>query len=125
MAQNKYSFNGYTPSRQPSAVEFSFATTSTADSGRNQFGVMNNVPMFTAESYKITFDKLYSSDVSSILRNIIGLSFISFHYFSPYYGAWRTDRFYIANTNGNIVSVKEGKEGEKGVSFQLTGINPL
>lgn len=125
MAQEKYTFAGWTPPRQPSSVDFSLAVTSTEDSGNTQDGVMRNKVMFTKEAYKITFDKLYSADVAQILQKIVGKSSISFHYFSPYYGQWRTDKFYVANINGSIVSIKEGREGEKGLSFQITGINPL
>lgn len=125
MAQQRYRFNGYEPIRQPTSVEFSYAVTSTADSGNNQYGVMKNVVMFTKEAYKITFERLKSDEVSEIMQRVLGRGSIEFYYYSPHYGRWRTDQFYVANLNGQIATVKEGKEGSKSLSFQITGINPI
>ena len=126
MAQDKYSFDGYTPTRQPSTVQSMWATTSTSDSGRNQFGYMTNKPLFSNEAFKVSFEEnLYEPDMSHILQAITGKSSFSFHYYSPYYGAWRTAQFYVANIDASNVMVKDGREFLAGLSFQVTAINPL
>lgn len=124
--QQKYSFGGYTPIRQPSSVQSMWATTSTSDSGRNQFGGMTNKPLFSNEAFKVTFDEnLYEPDMSGILQAITGKSSFSFHYYSPYFGAWRTAQFYVANIDASNVMVKEGREYLDGLTFQVTAIDPL
>ena len=125
MAQNYYSFGGYTPSRQPDSVEFSLATTSTADSGRNQLGAMDNSVMFTVEQYKVTFTRLGAYDTKKMLQAITGKNSIAFHYFSPYYGEWQDAQFYVANNTLKIKSVVEKKEVFNNMNFQITGINPI
>ena len=126
MAQEKYSFDGFTPDRQPSDVEPMWAITSTADSGNSQFGVTTNKVMFTKEAFKVTFEEaLYADDMSGILQAIMGKNSIQFHYFSPYHGAWRTARFYVANINCSKIMVKDGREHIKGLTFQVTAINPI
>lgn len=122
----KYSFDGFTPKRQPdSPVDFSLATTSTAASGNNQFGYMNNQTMFTKEAYDLTFSRMTAGEVSQLLRAVTGKSSYQFHYFSPYYGEWRTAPFYVANNKLSVKCVREGNETFTNISFHTTGINPL
>ena len=130
MAQNKYIFavdsnDEYTPNRQPIEVQFNLATTSTSDSGRNQFGYATNNVLFTVEAYKITFPKLDKTDMSGILQAIKGKPSFKFHYFSPYYGSWRDDYFYVANIESTKVFVKDDYEWINGLTFQITGVNPV
>ena len=126
MAQNKYSFDGYTPTRQPTEVVPAWATTSTADSGRSQFGKMNNKVMFSVQAFTITFaENLYATDMKRILQAVLNKSSFMFHYFSPYYGEWRTDKFYVANIDCSAIQVKDGREFIQGLTLQVTDENPM
>lgn len=125
MPQIKYSFSGFTPSRQPIEIKPMFATTSTSDSGRTQFGKMENKVMFSNEAYKITFPPLYADDMYGIFHAVMGKSSFSFTYFSVYYGEWRTAPFYVANMDSSGICAIEGRKCIKDLTFQVTAINPL
>lgn len=123
--QNLYSFNGFTPERQPIKVTPSFAKTSTADSGRNQFGYADNKVLFTVQSYKVDFPTLYKNDMVGMLNAIRVHQNFDFHYFNPYRGEWLTETFYVENINTDGIYVEDGKEKLLGLNFQITAINPV
>lgn len=125
MAQNKFSFNGVTPNRQMIKVVPNFAKTSTADSGRNQLGVADNKVLFCVQAYTVLFPDLYSDDFSRLLQQVIYHDKLSFHYYNPVLGAWRTEYFYVENISSDGMTVEEGREILKGLQFQITAINPL
>lgn len=125
MAQNKYSFNGYTPTRQPIKVTPAFAVTSTEESGRVQTGYMLNTPMFTVEAYDIEFGKTDGETLSNMLQAMTGKSSFPFHHFNVYKNRWETKPFYVANIDCSELMVKDGKEFVESFTFHVTGINPV
>ena len=125
MAQNKYSFGGYTPDRQPIKVTPKFAVTSTEESGRVQTGQMLNTPMFTVASYQIEFGKMTGEDLGKLLAKIVGKSSFTFHHFDVFNNQWADAQFYAANIDCSNVYIKDGKETVDSLSFQVTGINPV
>ena len=126
MAQEYIMFND-TLIKQPDqdGFTFSLATTSTEDSGRTQDGVMHNTPMFTAESYSFKAASLTPAEVSTILQIVTGKSKFKAHYFSPYYGAWRDDYFYVSQSSISVNILRSGEENLTDLSFNMIGVNPL
>lgn len=125
MAQNKYSFNGYIPNRQPIKVTPQLATTSTEESGRVQTGLMYNTTMFTVIAYDIEFGKIDGEDLAGILSAIVGKPSFAFHHFNVFKNRWETSQFYAANIDCSELKVKDGKEFVESLSFQVTAINPI
>lgn len=126
MAQQRLKFNDYTP---PTVTEDgyvpSFATTSTSNSGRLARGGMVNIPLFTVEAYNLKWTNIYASDVSRILNEVMGRSSFSFYHYNIFRDRWETGSFYVANINSPIISLIDGKEKVKELSFQVTAINPI
>lgn len=127
MAQQRLKFNDYTP---PTVTEDgyvpSFATTSTSNSGRLARGGMVNIPLFTVQAYDLKWANMSAADVSRILREILGKSGFTFHYYSIYWNEWRDETFYVANANDiQIKSLKENKERVGEFSLHVTGTNPI
>ena len=123
--QNYIQIGEYTP---PNPTEFkaSFATTSSQDSGRVMRGTMRNSPMFTVEAFSIKWERLTAAELSDILQLVIGKPSFTLHYFSPYYNSWQTRPFYVANVNDvNITSLRENGVKYSGLSFQMTGTEPI
>lgn len=126
MAQQRLRFNNYTP---PNVTEdgytVNFATTSTSNSGRTMRGVMNNVPLFTVESYNLKWSNISASDVSQILTQVMGKAGFNFYHYNIYKARWETGVFYAANFNSPVLRLQEGNEKVKELSFQVTGVNPV
>lgn len=126
MAQQRLRFNNYTP---PNVTEdgytVNFATTSTSNSGRTMRGVMNNVPLFTVESYNLKWSNISASDVSQILTQVMGKAGFNFYHYNIYKARWETSVFYAANFNSPVLRLQEGNEKVKELSFQVTGVNPV
>ena len=126
MAQQRLKFNDYTPPNvTDDGYTINFATTSTQNSGRTMRGVMNNVPLFTVESYNLRWANLPTADVSAILTQVMGKSGFNFYHYNIYKARWETGVFYAANFNSPALSLKEGNEKVKELTFQVTGVNPV
>lgn len=126
MAQQRLKFNNYIPPNVDSdGYELAFATTSTSNSGRTMRGNMVNSPLFTVESYTLKWTNIFASDVSSILAEVMGRSYFNFYHYNIYRDRWETGEFYVANINTPIISLVEGREKVKELSFKVTAINPI
>lgn len=124
---NRLSFNGYTPKREvdKDGYTLNLATTSTSSSGRSQRGHMYNTVMFTVESYNLKWTNIPASQAAGILKQVLGKSSFNFHYYSMLQGKWTTDKFYVANVTSPIISLKDGEEKVRELSFQVTKIDPV
>ena len=126
MSQQRIKFNNYTPPNPTDdGYTVAFATTSTSNSGRTMRGVMNNVPLFTVEPYNLRWVNLPASEVSAILAQVMGKSGFNFYHYNVYANRWETGVFYVANINSPFISLKDGKEIVKELTFQVTGVNPI
>lgn len=126
MAQQRLKFNNYTPPNpDKDGYKAALATTSTSNSGRTMRGHMNNVPLFTVESYNLKWTDISAYDASRILSEVINKSGFSFYHFNIYRNQWETSLFYAANFNAPIISLKEGLEKLSELSFQVTGVDPI
>lgn len=132
MEQQKIKFakigsNNWVEIAQPDEeLSFDWETTYSEDSGRAQTGENYVKPLFTVEAYGYTNTQgLTVKEVSTILKFIAkGKKFKMWH-FSPYYGEWRSDEFYVGQGNITIKTLKKGEERLQGLSFQLTGVKPI
>ena len=103
---------------------YDFETTYASDTRRISTGKLRATPMFTVEALTYTRHGMKASELSTILQAIVGQNF-SLHYFSPYYGTWRDDTFYIGKGSIQIGILDDTTGLYDSVSFQMTGVNPL
>lgn len=126
MAQQRMKFNDYTPPNvTDDGYTINFATTASTNSGRTMRGIMNNVPLFTVESYNLRWANLPAADVSAILAQVMGRSGFNFYHYNIFKARWETGVFYASNFNSPALSLKEGTEKVKELTFQVTGVNPI
>ena len=125
MAQNRITINGQEIYQPDEDLVVNFETTYSEDTTRTQDGVLHATPLFTVEqvSYKAT--NIPVSEASAILRMIALGSPFTLYYYSPFFGTWRTDSFYVGKGNLNVGTLKEGEEYLTGLSFNMTGVNPI
>lgn len=125
MAQNYIKINN-TVIRQPDeGLGFDFETTYTEDSTRVQSGVLHATPMFTVESFSYSASTLTVAEAKTILQLVAKGKIFTLHYFSPYYGAWRDDKFYVGKGSLEIGRLNESGERIDGLSFNMIGVNPI
>ena len=123
--QNKIMINGIEIYQPDNNLASSFETTFTSDSGRVQSGVMHASPMFTVEQFTYLATDIPIEESSKILKMIVHGRPFTLHYFSPYYGIWRDDKFRVGKGSLSIGNLKEGEEKLTSLSFNMTGDNPL
>lgn len=112
--------------RQPDeGLGYDFETTFSSDTTRTQDGVLHSTPLFTVEAllYSASFVKL--SEMKRILSFISKGEPFTLHYFSACYGKWRDDEFYVGKGSLSISRLIADKEVFEGLSFRMTGVNPI
>lgn len=132
MAQQKIKFakigssDWVTIAQPDEGLTFDWETTYSDDSGRAQTGENYVKPRFTVEAYGYTNTQgLTVKEVSEILKFIVkGKKFKMWH-FSPYYGEWRSDEFYVGQGSIDLKSLKIDSEKYDELSFQITGVKPI
>lgn len=125
MAQKKYRINSVEIWQPDKDLTYSFSTTYTEDSTRDMSGVGHFTPMFTVEQNGYSAKHVPISAAAALLRMIVGGQQFSLYYFSPFYGTWRTDSFYVGQGNLSIGTLEENGEKISQISFNMTGINPI
>ena len=125
MSQEYYTINGIKIMQPTELMPFQFAVTSTPDSARTQDGVLHDTPMFTVESYSYSVTGLTAKEMSDFLKLVAKGQKFDFHYFSPYYGEWRTDKFRVGQGSLKIRRVNEDNEWFDDVSCNIVGVNPI
>lgn len=125
MAQNKITINGIEIKQPDSGLGYDFETTYTEDSTRVQSGKLHITPLFTVEAFSFSASWLTVSEMRTILQQVAkGKPFV-LHYFSPYYGVWRTDTFYVGKGSLSVGRLVEDKEKFDKLSFNMIGVNPI
>lgn len=125
MEQEKITFNGVAIKQPDESLGYDFETTYTEDSTRVQSGVLHSTPLFTVESFSYSASWLTIQEMKQILQIVAkGISF-QMHYFSPYYGKWRDDTFYVGKGSLSIGILRKDKEMFKSLSFNIVGVNPI
>ncbi len=125
MAQEYYTINDKKIKQPLELMPFQFATTYTEDTTRTQDGKMHSTPLFTVESFSYSAKGLTAKEMSQFLQLVGKGKIFNFHYFSPYYGVWRTDKFYVGQGSLQIRRVNEKAEHFDGVSCNIIGVNPI
>ena len=125
MAQEYVKINGVVICQPDEGLGYDFETTYTADTTRTQDGVLHPSAMFTVESLSYTATNISSADAKSILQYIAKGQPFTLHYFSPYYGVWRDDSFYVGRGNLSIKRLNTASETFDSLSFQMTGVHPI
>lgn len=114
--------------KQPEIFNPEWATTYTDGSGRSMSGVGHLDPMFTAESYSVEFFDLTPEEAKIILQMIVprpSKPTFKLHYYSWFYGMWRTDTFYVGKGSLKCRTLEYGQERLDGISCSMIGVNPL
>lgn len=127
MAQNRIKFDNEVI-KQPEDMSWSFETTSTADSTRAMSGTVYNTPMFTVESFSVTWGRMTRAELYAILQKIVqrpSKPYFSMFYYSPFYNAWRTADFYVGQGTLKVKTLKENREVIESVTCNLIGRTKL
>lgn len=112
--------------RQPdTGLGYDFETTYSEDTTRVQSGVLYATPLFTAESFSYTASNVSIAEMTEILKIVAKGNPFKLHYFSPYYGAWRDDMFYVGKGSLAIGRLQDGAEYFDELSFNMIGVNPI
>lgn len=125
MAQNYITINSVKIKQPDEGLGYSFETTYTSDSTRVQSGAMYATPMFTVESFSYAASYLTIAEMQTILQKVAKGGNFTLHYFSPYYGQWRDDTFYVGKGSLEIGRLTEGGEYFDSLSFNMVGVNPI
>lgn len=125
MAQNYITINGVKIKQPDEGLGYSFETTYTSDSTRVQSGAMHATPMFTVESFSYAASYLTIAEMQAILQKVAKGGNFTLHYFSPYYGQWRDDTFYVGKGSLEIGRLTEDGEYFDSLSFNMVGVNPI
>lgn len=125
MAQNKIKFNDVVIFQPDKDVGYAWETTYSEDSGRVVSGKARLTPLFTVEAFTYSFTDIPVSSIAEILQIVAKGKPFNMFYFSPYYGKWRTDKFYVGNGDAKIGTLKEGKERYSSASIKVTGMNAV
>lgn len=125
MAQNYITINGKRIKQPDIGMGFDFETTYSEDSTRTQNGVGHFTPLFTAEAFSYTASNLSKEEMKTILQEVAKGQNFTLHYFSPYYGTWRDDTFYVGKGSLTIGRLNEDKESFSSLSFNMIGVNPI
>lgn len=104
---------------------YDFETTYTEDSTRVQSGKVYATPMFTVESFSYRATWVPAAEMRKILQIAARGYPFKLHYFSPYYGRWRDDMFYVGKGSLSIGFLNATQEVFEDLSFNMIGVNPL
>lgn len=98
----------------------------TEDSGRIQSGLDVSTPMFTVEQYSYHASYIPVSEATTIIQMIAAGNPVYIHYFSLYYGEWRTAQFRVGKSDSiSIGKLIEDEEYYEEFSFNMTGVAPI
>ncbi len=123
--QDYIKMNGKVIHQPDTGLGYSFETTYTEDSTRVQSGRAYTTPMFTVESLSYYATWITAARMSEILQIIEPGHPFKLHYFSPYYGCWRDDEFYVGKGTLSIGYLNADDEVFDKLSFNLIGVNPV
>ncbi len=125
MAQEYYTINNIKIKQPLELMQLHFVTTYTEDTIRTQEGLLHSTPLFTVESYSYSANGFTAKEMAQFLQLVGKGRNFDFHYFSPYYGVWRTDKFFVGQGSLQIRRVNEKAEHFDGVSCNIIGVNPI
>lgn len=125
MAQEKIKINNTVIYQPDEDLGYDFETTYSEDTTRVISGKLNATPLFTVERLSYSASNIPAADAATILQKIAKGQKYDLYYFSPYYGTWRTAKFYTPSGAISIKRVKQNDEWYSSLSFSMTGVNPI
>lgn len=125
MTQEYILFNSKKIRQPDTGLGYNFETTYTSDTNRTQTGILRASAMFTVESFSYEASNLTVKEMTEILQVIAGGKKFIMRYFSPYYGIWRNDAFYVGKGSLSIGALNHDSEMYESLSFNVIGINPI
>lgn len=125
MAQEYIKMNGVVILQPDEGLGYDFETTYTEDTTRVQSGALHATAMFTVEAFSYEASWVSLTDMRTILQIVATGKPFTLHYFSPYYGAWRDDRFYVGKGSLSIGRLNTAEEKYESLSFNMIGVNPI
>lgn len=125
MSQQYITMNGVRIKQPLENLAYNFETTYTEDTTRVQSGELHSTSMFTVEQLGYQARNVSLSEMSQILQIIAKGNPFTLHYFSPYYGQWRDDLFYVGQGSLSVGKLTEDGEFFKTLAFNMTGVNPI
>lgn len=126
MTQQRIGIDGY-DKKQPDVFEPDWETTYSDDSGRVMSGVASLDPLFSAESYTYEVGDLTKEEAREILSRIVprpSKPTFQLHYYSWFYGKWRTDTFYVGKGSIKCRTLEENHE-RCTITCNMIGVNPI
>lgn len=114
--------------QQPTKFDPNWETTYSADTNRVITGSLYAKPLFTVESFSVEWTGLTAEEASKILKEIVSTPSkpnFQFHYFSWYYGEWRTGTFYVGKGSLNCNVIRDNHKTWKSISCNIIGVEPL
>ncbi len=121
----QYKMNGVVIKQPLSQMQLSFETTYSEDTGRPITGGLVATPLYTVEAYSYEASGLTISEMAKILQIVAKGHPFTLHYFSPYYGLWRDDDFYVGKGTLVIGHLDEDSALYDRLSFNVIGVNPI
>jgi hypothetical protein len=125
MAQEYIKINGVKIRQPDEDMGYDFETIFSEDTKRTQAGTLMTSPAFTVESLSYQASNVTVEEMRTILRQIMKGGFFTLHYWSPYYGAWRDDQFYVGRGSLVLGRLNEAKERYTSLSFNMVGRNAV
>ncbi len=112
--------------RQPDEdMGYDFETTFSEDTKRTMDGTLMASPSFTVEALSYQASNVSVKEMKDILGQIMKGGFFTLHYWSPYYGEWRDDSFYVGRGSLIIGRLNEEEERYDSLSFNMIGRNAV
>lgn len=125
MAQNYITINGVKIRQPDEGLGYDFETTYTEDSKRTQRGKLTTSRLYTVESFSYSATNVTAEEMKIILHELMKGEFFTLHYWSPYYGAWRDDEFYVGRGSLVFSRLNENEERYDNLTFNMVGRNAL
>ncbi len=123
--QKRFLLNGIAVRQPDSGLSYNFESTYSEDTGRDMSGIMHSTPLFTVESYGYSATGLTKAEMRQILQIIGKGQNIRLTRYSPFYGEWREDPFYVGKGSLAIGRLCEDDELFESLTFNLVGVNPI
>lgn len=125
MAQEYITINGIKIRQPDEGLGYDFETTYTEDSTRVQSGQLHVTPLFTVEAFSYSASWLTTSEMKTILEQVARGNPFRLHYFSPFFGEWRTANFYVGKGSLSIGRLIVNEERFESLSFNMIGVDPI
>lgn len=125
MAQEYITINDVQIKQPDEGLGYDFKTQFTEDTGRVQRGRLHATPLFTVETLSYSASFLTLDEMKTILQQVARGFPFRLHYFSPYFGTWRTDDFYVPEGSLSIGRLNENNEKYESLEFTMIGVNQI